>query len=108
LAVGDQNSTELEETARLLREQYSTLNLLAAAIDVNNEASVARFIQLVVDRFGRIDFAANLSTHEPPAAGAHEVEEGDFDLAFENNQRNVCFWVCRHTNPALMPPYVSA
>ncbi|OAG36488.1 hypothetical protein AYO21_09295 [Fonsecaea monophora] len=91
LAIGDQDSTSLEETVSLLRKQYNTLNLLHSEVNFNNEASISRFIQSIVGKFGRIDFAASLATHEPPATGAHEVEEREFDLAFENNQKSIFF-----------------
>ncbi|EXJ77835.1 hypothetical protein A1O3_08994 [Capronia epimyces CBS 606.96] len=91
LAIGDLDSTELQETSKQLKEQYPSLNILAESIDINDEGSAARFFQQVVDKFGRIDFAANIAGHEPPVAGAHEVEDADFDLAFERNQRGIFF-----------------
>jgi len=89
IAVGDLDSAELEETQNVLRSYSKSLSIEAITLDLTDETSTASFFQKAIDKFGRVDFLANIASYEPPLAGAHEIEETDFDEAFSSNQKAV-------------------
>jgi NAD(P)-dependent dehydrogenase (short-subunit alcohol dehydrogenase family) len=89
LALGDLSLAELEETQKTLQGQFNFLKIEVKTVDLNDETSTAEFFQLIVNRFGKIDFVVNIASYEPPVAAVHEIEESDFDQAFTANQRSV-------------------
>ncbi|KAK5207784.1 hypothetical protein LTR72_007391 [Exophiala xenobiotica] len=89
LALGDLSLAELEETQKTLQGQFNFLKIEVKTVDLNDETSTAEFFQLIVNRFGKIDFVVNIASYEPPVAAVHEIEESDFDHAFTANQRSI-------------------
>ncbi|WP_424813205.1 glucose 1-dehydrogenase [Roseococcus sp. YIM B11640] len=77
------------EAQRIVGEGGSAI---AVACDVAEEAQVARAIELVVDRFGRLDMAFNNAGIQVPPSDAADEPLSNFERVTAVNQRGV--WAC--------------
>ena len=89
LALGDLSLPGLEETRKIIQEAYPTATVEIVRLDVANEGSVEAFYAQVVEKFGRIDFAANVAGYGHPAKPSVELSEEDYNRSFDVNLKGV-------------------
>jgi NAD(P)-dependent dehydrogenase (short-subunit alcohol dehydrogenase family) len=74
---------------------------LFVATDVRDEASVARAVELSLERFGRLDFAVNSAGIGGDMASLETTDQGVWDAVMAINARGV--WLAmRHEIPAML------
>jgi hypothetical protein len=61
LSLADQNESALGAAERDIRAKYSSVEVLTYVVDVRKEESVKRWIEVTMEKFGRLDGAANLA-----------------------------------------------
>jgi NAD(P)-dependent dehydrogenase (short-subunit alcohol dehydrogenase family) len=61
LSLADQNESALADVECELRGKYSNLEVLTYIVDVRKEESVKRWMEVTLERFGRLDGAANIA-----------------------------------------------
>lgn len=87
--LGDLSIPGLEQTRELILEIYPDIKLEICEVDVSNEAAVEDFFQRGVQKFGRIDFAANVAGYAHKAAKTHELAESEYIKSYAVNQKGV-------------------
>ena len=89
--VGDVDEAGGEETTGLVREAGGEAEFLRA--DIAEPGEVEALVSAAVERFGRLDAAANVAgTHAGLGALTAEVTEDDFDTQIRVNLRGT--WLC--------------
>lgn len=61
LSLADQNEAALGEVERDIRAKYSSVEVLSYVVDVRKEENVKKWIEVTMEKFGRLDGAANLA-----------------------------------------------
>lgn len=90
--LGDISEPELEETRKLILERYPEASIITSKLDVLDEASVDTFYALAVEKFGRIDFAVNMTSAEHHGAPSIELSQSDFQASYSEILRAVCIY----------------
>lgn len=86
VAVVGRRPEALAETVALVEAECG--EALAIQADVSCEEDVRRMVEHAIDRFGRLDAAANCAAL-PPGGGILELSTTDFDRAMATNLRGV-------------------
>lgn len=89
LLLGDLNDAGLEETKKLISGDYPSVNIHIGKLDVSDEKSVTDFFAQGVQKFGRIDFAANVAGYAHKVAPTHELAESEYEKSYRVNQKGV-------------------
>lgn len=63
--------------------------MVISKLDVSNEQSVQAFFDLAIEKFGRVDFAANIAGYGHPATPSIDLPESEFDKSFNVNLKGV-------------------
>ena len=98
---GDIDMDAAEETARLIREDGGTVDLMP--LDVTDEASIKAFVDGCMARHGQIDVLVNNVGGSAPG-GPVEMETDVWDKQFDTNLRYV-FLTCKHVLPIMEAQY---
>ena len=61
LCIADLNSAALEQAERDLKQKYPSVDVLSYVLDVRKEEDVSKWIETIVNVYGRLDGAANLA-----------------------------------------------
>jgi NAD(P)-dependent dehydrogenase (short-subunit alcohol dehydrogenase family) len=104
-----QAGTRLAPTARKLAQAEALLadlglddtRGLPCEVDVTNAASVAGWVQAVLNHWGRVDVLVNLAGGFKPGKPVHEMEEADWDFMLNLNARSA-FLTCRAVVPHML------
>jgi len=94
LVLGDLSEPGLAETARMIAEQSPSVEVEITKLDVSDEASVQKFVDLAVSKFGRIDYAINAAGMAPPITTFYEAPASTVYKAVAVNTKGV-FLCCR-------------
>jgi len=89
ISLGDISLSGLEETRGFIFEKFPSTAVMTDKLDVTDEASVNEFYSKTTQKFGRIDFAANIAGVGHKAAPVHEMPESDFLKNYAVNQKGV-------------------
>ncbi|KAM3457560.1 hypothetical protein MY3296_000992 [Beauveria thailandica] len=92
ITIADVTHTGLMVTEQAIRAIAPQAKVYVAQMDVRVEADIRRAIECTVERFGRIDYAANCAGIYGPEAASPDVKPSDFDNVFSVNARGV--WLC--------------
>ncbi|KAF1735137.1 Levodione reductase [Beauveria bassiana] len=92
ITIADVTHTGLMVTEQAIRAIAPQARVYVAQMDVRVEADIRRAIECTVERFGRIDYAANCAGIYGPEAASPDVKPSDFDNVFSVNARGV--WLC--------------
>jgi len=87
LALCARDPGTLDETAGQIRRQFQ-VEVLAAPLDVRDDARVRAFIDAAHQRFGRIDICVT-NAGGPPAKPFAETTMEEWDRAYELNLRSI-------------------
>lgn len=96
----------LDRSEDRLRESYPALvespnHFLAGGVDLTNPESLARFVKLACDRFGRIDALVNTVGGWRGGKPVHEMDLADWDFLFGVNLRTTLL-CCRAVIPQML------
>jgi NAD(P)-dependent dehydrogenase (short-subunit alcohol dehydrogenase family) len=61
LSLAGQNEARLGEVERDIRGKYPSVEVLTYMVDVRKEEGVKRWIEVTMEKFGRLDGAANMA-----------------------------------------------
>lgn len=92
VAVADLQSCE--QTLALIQEQTPGIDSFASRVDVTDASAVARWVNVVIDRFGRIDVLVNNAGTLPQMMAIADTPDAVFDHVMNVNVRGV-FNGCR-------------
>lgn len=81
----------LEETRALIQQKYPKAKVEITHLDVADESSVAAFFALAVEKFGRVDFLANVAGYGHPAQLVTTITEEQYERSYRVNLRGVRF-----------------
>lgn len=90
VVVAGRRASEGEKTVALLKEQGAQAYFIPT--DVTVEAEVARLVEEIVARSGRLDIAFNNAGHEGTRGAVSELSEADWNAALAVNLTGV--WLC--------------
>lgn len=100
IAITDLNEALLNDTLMAIATSNPSIRLHAVAGDISNEKFVNAFIEEVVHKFGRLDYAVNcagiLGSNKPSAEETLE----DFDRVNNVNYRGL--WLCSRAEIRIM------
>jgi NAD(P)-dependent dehydrogenase (short-subunit alcohol dehydrogenase family) len=80
----------MQETRRLVNEKCPQAEVCLSRVDVSDETSVEEFYSATVQKFGRIDYGANIAGIAQAAAPIHLSPDEAFDKMYAVNQKGVC------------------
>jgi NAD(P)-dependent dehydrogenase (short-subunit alcohol dehydrogenase family) len=100
VAIADTNVDSGKETTRLIQERLG--EALFVETDVSVDSSVAAFVGRAIDRFGRLDCAANIAGVTQPAMPLADAREDLFDRIMAINAKSM-FLCLRHEISAMRP-----
>ncbi|KAL4861579.1 hypothetical protein BDV12DRAFT_207944 [Aspergillus spectabilis] len=89
LAISDRNAKSIEKTKQIIERETSGIAVWATVCDVNNDAAVQAFIDGAVERFGRIDYAANVAGITRLGPGTAELSNAGWDEDYAINLRGL-------------------
>lgn len=89
MVLGDLSVHGLEETRSIIQSTYPDARIEISKLDVGDEKSVGEFYALAVEKFGRIDFAANVAGCSHVARPSVELTVEDYDRSFQVNLKGV-------------------
>lgn len=89
LVLGDLSMNGLQETQRLLLDEYPAIRTELRHLDVGDEESVEEIYKSAVDRFGRIDFVANVAGYAHPAQPVTDITLEQYEKSVAVNIRGV-------------------
>lgn len=98
---GDINMEAADETARIIREEGGTVDLMP--VDVTDEASIKAFVDGCMAKHGRIDVLVNNVGGSAPG-GPVEMATEVWDKQFDTNLRYV-FLTCKYVLPIMEAQY---
>lgn len=98
LALVARDEGNLEAIKRDLEEETE---VLAVPGDISREKDVARFVEAVMKRFGKIDVLVNNAGILTPQALIHEVQTEDWDRTLAVNLRGM-FLMIKHVLPVML------
>lgn len=87
--LGDLSLDGLEETHNLIRQQFPEAHVVTCMVDVSDEELVEEFHLIAVEKFGRIDFAANVAGYSHPATRSVDIDSREFDNCMAVNLTGV-------------------
>lgn len=88
--LGDIAEQPLADLRTRILSQYTDTEIVIARVDVGNEDEVNAFFESSVQKFGRVDFAVNISNAEHRGALSIDAPSEDFQSAYDNILRPVC------------------
>jgi NAD(P)-dependent dehydrogenase (short-subunit alcohol dehydrogenase family) len=100
VAIADNNVDGGKETARLIRDCSG--EAMFVETDVSVDRSVAAFVSQTIEKFGRLDCAANIAGVTQPAMPLAETPEELFDRVITINAKSM-FLCLRHEISAMLP-----
>src|ERR1700722_14039186 len=83
VVIGARNRQQLEKTAEEIRSM-SNSRVLAIPVDVSKKEEAEKFIERVIDEFGRIDILVN-NAGGPPFGKFESFDDAAWQSAFELN-----------------------
>lgn len=89
LYLGDLSLDGLKETRSLIKSNHPDAEVEIAHVDISDEALVNSFYQSAAERFGRVDFAANIAGYAHNASPIATLDSKMYDLSYKVNQRGV-------------------
>ena len=89
LAITDLNQDTLDFTKDSLLKLNPSIEVLAIAGDISDEAFVKSLAEQIVAKFGRIDYAVNCAGVNAPSLRTHETELDLFEHINRVNYRGV-------------------
>ncbi|KAL6231966.1 hypothetical protein BDW75DRAFT_243394 [Aspergillus navahoensis] len=89
LSISDRNGKSIEETKQIIERESCGVAVWATVCDVSDEAAVQAFIDGTVERFGRIDYAANVAGITRLGPGTAELSNAVWDEDYAINLRGL-------------------
>ncbi|KAL4801516.1 hypothetical protein BDV18DRAFT_164931 [Aspergillus unguis] len=89
LVLGDLSSTGLDETREMILQKHPEAEVVTCVVNVTNAEQVERFHATAVEKFGRIDFTANVAGYGHPPAPSAELEAKEINKTFAVNLKGV-------------------
>ncbi|XEV01499.1 hypothetical protein FSHL1_006786 [Fusarium sambucinum] len=92
VSLADANASLLKEVEAELVAAYGVENIYAKLVDVRDRVTVEAWIKETVDKFGKLDGAANLagvSGRQQNVASVAEVDDDDWDFVMDVNVKGV-------------------
>ncbi|KAH8881074.1 short-chain dehydrogenase [Thozetella sp. PMI_491] len=100
LALADINGATLQETAKILNDQFPHVQTLCLQLDVSNLQEVKKAIGETVKRFGRLDIAVNNAGVGGAWTKTHEIDEAEWKNVLGIDLHGV--WNCQREELAIM------
>jgi NAD(P)-dependent dehydrogenase (short-subunit alcohol dehydrogenase family) len=85
----DLNPAGLEETKKLVEEISGAVEVALYVADVSNSFSVKGMVEECVNRFGRLDFAANNAGIGLGGTRTHETDVALYEKLYRVNEKGV-------------------
>ncbi|KAI1265296.1 3-oxoacyl-reductase [Xylariaceae sp. FL1019] len=92
LSLADLQAEALQRVEADIKAKYPTTHLSTSALDVRNYEQVQSWTDLTIQKFGKLDGAANLAGVIPKTLGTREISEqdaGDWDFVMGVNTTGV-------------------
>ncbi|KAJ5633481.1 hypothetical protein N7490_009820 [Penicillium lividum] len=89
LVLGDLSSAGLNETQDMILRKYPAAEVVTSVMDVSNMKQVEKFHATAVEKFGRIDFTANVAGYGHLPTPSVELESCEITKSFAVNLKGV-------------------
>ncbi|KAJ5532328.1 hypothetical protein N7494_008880 [Penicillium frequentans] len=89
LVLGDLSSAGLNETRTMILQMYPTAKVVTCVMDVANVEQVESFHATAVEKFGRIDFTANIAGYGHLPTPSVELKSSEISKSFAVNLKGV-------------------
>ncbi|KAH7385998.1 3-oxoacyl-reductase [Pyrenochaeta sp. MPI-SDFR-AT-0127] len=77
LSIADVNSVALEEAEKALKQRFPSVEILPYVLNVSKEEEVQKWIETIVNVYGRLDGAANLAGVIGKSIGIRGIDQQD-------------------------------
>ncbi|KAI9743077.1 MAG: hypothetical protein M1818_003372 [Claussenomyces sp. TS43310] len=91
ISISDLNQAGLDETKKVINENYAGATVRTTVCDISNEDSVQKLIDGTVEQFGRLDYCGNVAGIILLGAQTAEMATSFFDKHYEVNLRGLFF-----------------